>query len=133
PFSMSTNGSLAYLGHETIRESHFVWIDRNGKQLAETGPVGEYENIDLSPDSKYVAFDRENTSGSDVFVLDLERGSVVTFTPTAGRDAVPVWSPNGQSIAYLSSRDPAGGTQSFTNIGAGNLYERGVGVITEDR
>ena len=45
-------------GAETIAESQLVWIDRNGKQLAETGPAGEYRNLELSPDSKYAAFDR---------------------------------------------------------------------------
>ena len=41
PFSMSTNGSLAYLGQQTIGDSHLVWIDRNGKHVAEAGPAGE--------------------------------------------------------------------------------------------
>ena len=132
PFSMSTNGTLAYVGQETIGESHLVWIDRNGKQLAETGPAGEYRNLDLSPDSKYAAFDRGRMAGTDVFVLDLERGSTVRFTTTAGLDAAPHWSPDGQSIAYMSSRDPAGGTASVGNLGAGNLYVRRVGVVAED-
>ena len=71
-------------------------------------------------------------AGRDVFVRDLERGSVVNFTRTAGLDAVPVWSHDSQSIAYLSSRDPAGGTEAFGNITAGNLYMRGLGVVAED-
>jgi len=132
PFSMSTNGTLAYVVQEMIAESHLVWIDRNGKQLAETGPAGEYRNLDLSPDGNYVAFDRGSLAGADVFVLDLERGSTVRVTPTAGLDAAPLWSPDGQSIVYMSSRDPAGGALSIGNAGAGDLYARGVGVVADD-
>jgi Tol biopolymer transport system component len=133
PFSASANGSLAYVGQETPGDSQLILVDRSGRQLAEMGPAGEYRNVDLSPDGRYVAFDRGGyVSGTDLFVLDLERGSLESITATAGTDAAPIWSPDGRQIAYLSSRDPAGGTASATNITAGNLYHRGVGVVASE-
>ena len=48
------------------------------------------------------------TSGGenqDVWVADLERGSLTRVTTDAGADTKPLWTPDGQSVVYESVRD----------------------------
>src|SRR5262249_18739055 len=120
PFSTSLTGALAYRVGGQLRHSQFVWFDRTGKQLAVAGPPGEYEQPDLSPDGKSVAFQRGNQP--DIWVLDLVRSVTSRITSNPARDTSPVWSPNGRTIAFDSARD-----------GGRSLYERAVDVVGEDK
>jgi Tol biopolymer transport system component len=60
-----------------------------------------------SPDGRALAFymDSANTLNSDIYVLDLETGSVRNVTGHPANDWEPVWSPDGLTLAFVSSRD----------------------------
>ena len=118
PFSASMNGAISYVAG-SVPNSSLVWFDRAGKPLTVVGPSGEYRNLELSPDDRFVAFERG--SPADVWVLDLQRGLTSRFTSNAGVDSSPVWSPDGRTIAFTTDRD-----------GQGNIYERAFGVVGED-
>ena len=130
PFSISANGSLAYLGEVSGGKSQPTWFDRTGKQLGAAGAAGEYRNVELSPDGNYVAFDRGIPP--DIFVLDIVRGLTSRFTANDAADAAPVWSPDSRTISFLSSREPAGNVGP-QNVLAGNLYGRSFGIVGEDK
>ena len=127
PLSVSTNGSLAYLREPTRFDSRLAWFDRSGKQLMVIGPSGEYERVALSPNNRWVAFDR----GLDIFLFDIERALTNKLVSTAAADFAPVWSADDRTIAFASSRDPAGNVGPL-NIAGGHLYGRAVGVVGED-
>jgi serine/threonine protein kinase len=116
PFSVSKDGTLAFVGGSNPEYS-LTWFDRAGNRqaVAETAP---FENIALSFDGRFVAFDRRQ----DVWVLDLERSLASKATSDPSVDRYPVWSPDGRSIAFSSNR---GGTQG--------LYELTVGATGADR
>ena len=57
----------------------------------------------------------------DVWVLDIQKGIVSRLTTHAGLDGFPVWSPDGRTIAYSSTRD-----------GVTNIYRRAFGIIGPD-
>ncbi|MGH9383263.1 MAG: hypothetical protein ACRD2N_03075 [Vicinamibacterales bacterium] len=131
-FATSTNGRLAYLKAVTQLDSQFAWFDRTGQQHAVAGPIGEYERPALSPDATRVAFDRAEGLARDIFLLDIDKGSTSLFVSSEASDFAPVWSPDGRAIAFASSRDPAG-NRGQANISGGQLYERAVGVVAEDK
>ena len=65
----------------------------------------------ISPDGKWVLFStstpdiEENSSSSDLFLVPLEGGELRRLTASEGADYNGVWSPDGKSIAFLSSRN----------------------------
>jgi dipeptidyl aminopeptidase/acylaminoacyl peptidase len=118
PYSVSLNGTLAYSAMPAS-SSQLVWFDRTGRQLEPAGPVADYADIELSPDERYVAF--ESGRPGDIWVLDMRNGVTQRVTSDEGREADPVWSPDGKTIAFRSARD------------GGRLYSRAFGVVGEDK
>lgn len=124
PVSVSQNGTLAYLTSVPKAESQLTWVSRDGRPIGNVGQVGRHESVRLSRDARMVAFDTE----ADVLTIDVERGLVSTLVSLAGADFAPVFSPDGNTIAFASSRDPATSAGAF-NISAGQLYTKAVAGI----
>jgi Tol biopolymer transport system component len=117
PFSVSATGTLTFRSGARP-DSQLTWVDRAGRTVGTVGPPGEYADIELSIDERYVAF--EAGRPGDVSVLDLQTGIPQRVTSDPARDADPVWSPDGRTIAFRGDRS------------GGRLYTRGFGVIGED-
>lgn len=118
-FSISQAGGLVYRAGATFARSQLVWFDRSGKQLEVASPEGEYHEVRLSPDGRYVAFPRGTPP--DIWVLELQRGIISRLTSDPANDVSPVWSPDGRTIVFYSNRD-----------GSNNLYQRPFGVVAKD-
>jgi serine/threonine protein kinase len=102
-FSVSDNGVLVWQG-QWQRDYQLVWYDREGKQ---TGVIDAPMKVSvgqspmLSPDGKSLAVRRamgSDGSGSNVWVVDLEKGTGLRITATFSQ--MPVWSPDGSRIVY---------------------------------
>jgi len=113
-FSASANGHLTYLpGIAALTE--LAWFDRTGKSLGVVGSGSQYSEPWQSPDGKRVTFARaDSQSLSDIWLLDLARGTMTRFTFDPAADAAPVWSADGSHIFFASNRD----------TGKFNLYQK---------
>ncbi len=60
-----------------------------------------YADPDWSPDGRYLAAERVTTDRRDIVILDPTTWEEVARLTTDGRSFAPVWSPNGDQIAYL--------------------------------
>jgi DNA-binding winged helix-turn-helix (wHTH) protein/Tol biopolymer transport system component len=104
--SVSGNGVLAYKTMTPIRWT-LAWFDRSGKLIAPAGslPFGDFVDFEMSPDGKQVAFGH----GADIWVVDLETGQAKQITFRSAGDRRPIWSPDGQWLAFVSARREASG------------------------
>jgi Tol biopolymer transport system component/tRNA A-37 threonylcarbamoyl transferase component Bud32 len=116
-FSVKSDGLFAFRGFEP-EARELVWFERSGKRLSTVGDPGIYGNVQFSPDGLRLAFQQTDVQAerTDVWVLDLARGLRTRLTVGAHKsNFVPVWSPNGSSIALKADGMPflwptAGGT-----------------------
>ena len=54
----------------------------------------------ISPDGNYILFSYQ----ADLYKVKADGGTAIPLTQFEGRDYMPVWSPNGEKIAYASDR-----------------------------
>ncbi len=68
-------------------------------------------SISISPDERYVAHTVERIDADDnkyytnLHLLDLKNGATVQFTHGKQSDSKPYWSPDGKTLAFVSTRD----------------------------
>src|SRR5712664_4614919 len=73
-------------------------------------------NPTISPDGKWVAFavatpdTSANRNASNIWIVSTSGGEAVQLTQS-GQDSAPAWSPDGKTLAFLSSRD--GNSQAY--------------------
>ena len=108
-FSISETGVLM-LRPGDINNTQLIWFDRTGKQLGTLTPPGGYNAPALSPDEKKVAFTRSDPqtgTAPDIWLIDPERGTQIRLTTDSAADSFPSWSPSGDRIIFLSTRNGA--------------------------
>jgi serine/threonine-protein kinase len=115
-------GTLVYLaGKENVRRWPIVWMDSSGKMQPLLTAPGIYFNPRFSPDGRRLALD-ETSKGSDIFVYDLERGTMVRLT-FDGHSQGPVWSPDGARIAFRTNAAAGTALMWMPSDGAGEPQE----------
>ncbi|MEJ2110824.1 MAG: hypothetical protein P8Z37_13130 [Acidobacteriota bacterium] len=66
--------------------------------------VGEIYSLSWSPDAGKIVFSGIDGGVSDIFIMDLESRQLTRITDDAYGDLQPSWSPDGESIAFVSDR-----------------------------
>ncbi len=101
-FSASDNGILAYRSASNggIRRE-FQWIDRMGKRMSVASKTARIGYFGLSADGARAVFQYlQDEDHTDLWVADVNRGSMSRFTFLEGVTYSPVWSPDGERIAF---------------------------------
>jgi Tol biopolymer transport system component/tRNA A-37 threonylcarbamoyl transferase component Bud32 len=102
-FSVSTGGSLAYVpGGPQGLERTLVWVDRKGTAQPVAAPARTYTQPSLSPDGRKLAVTIQ-VPKADIWIYDFSRGTLTRLT-FDGFSQRPLWTPNGQRIAFSSAR-----------------------------
>jgi len=102
-FTFSDDGSLAYVpGGMLVPDRKLVWVNRQGEVEPLPAEAQEYMHPSLSPDGKQVAVTIREGSNYDVWVSEVERGSLGRLTSHPGEDFGPIWTPNGKRVTFAS-------------------------------
>ena len=78
------------------------WMDRDGKFTPLRATPGGYFNPAFSPDGKRLALQVFDGKRSDIWVYEWERDALTRLTFAGESNGYPVWTPDGQRIAYSS-------------------------------
>ncbi len=120
--SVSAGGILVYENNVAYRRSQLTWLDRSGKELGKVGSIQDEGHVALSPDGKTVATLRRDQG---IWMYDVQRGGDTRFTSTTLPGSPPVWSPDGNLIAFGSGKglylkDASGGLKEELLLENGN-------------
>jgi len=104
-FDVSPSGTLAFVSSGRRPPHHaLVWVDRTGGEAPIVGASGgTYAQPRLSPDGKRVAVVVRGDDQHDIWMFDLGRNIWNRFT-TEGNSEFPLWTANGERLAYNSDR-----------------------------
>ena len=107
-FSYSATGSMAFLpGPRLVSDANvdLALFDRKGKPTPLGLPSRPYRSPRVSPDGKFVAFDIEDANGAAVWVYELAGGKSMRQLTFGGKSRHPIWSRDGQWVAFQSDRE----------------------------
>lgn len=129
-FTASAEGTLAYQTGSSGSDVRLVWRDREGKALGTLGEAAPQRNPRISPDGRSVAVHMPDpgSGANDLWIWDVRRGLRSRFTFDPAADQGPLWSPDGEMLAFSSGREgsfnaiwtaPVGGTEPPRRVAAG--------------
>jgi Tol biopolymer transport system component/mono/diheme cytochrome c family protein len=131
------NGTLGRFLARQKRQSRGIQqltiFDRQGNVVSRVGEPGAYAQAAFSPDGARLAVikgDPDNDT-QDVWTFDVASGKGTSVTTDDAPDSAPVWSPDGQQIAYVSIRDNTHGIYRRAADGKGaeeRLYQHSTGA-----
>ena len=99
-FSFSDDGAFAYVPASTLAaDQMLVWVDRDGTVRPVTEERRRYSGPEFSPDGRRLAV-RIADARADIWVLDLERGTLTKVTFDEGLEHSPVWIPEGDRLLF---------------------------------
>jgi len=101
-FDFSDNGTLVYVSGPPQTLSNLVWVDRKGAISELPLPAQFFGDFQISPDGRFVAA-TVGGDRNDVWIYDLNGGPRRKLT-TEGDGAYPIWNPEGDRVAFRSSR-----------------------------
>src|SRR6266566_1544932 len=107
-FSVSSTGSLVFVpGPASMSSalSDLALVDRNGAVQPLKLPPGPYEYPRLSPDGKRIAVGSDDGKEAIVWIYDLSGVTSMRRLTLGSRNRLPVWSADGERVAFQSDRE----------------------------
>ena len=107
-FDFSSAGSLVYLPgpiSATTVQSDLALIDRKGGVEPLKLPSGPYQHPRAAPNGRQIAFATDDGKEAIVWIYELGGMSSMRRLTFGGRNRFPIWSADGQRVAFQSDRE----------------------------
>ncbi|MBY0491818.1 MAG: protein kinase [Gemmatimonadaceae bacterium] len=103
--ALSTTGTLVYrAGSKGPNLSELVWLSRDGAvTVADTGWRADFVSMRLSPDGRRVVAEVYESSAAGLWIGSLTDGARSKLTRDDMRPQRPIWTPDGQRVAYINA------------------------------
>ena len=110
-YGVSDEGTLIYArGSESAAGARrLVWVTPGGDQEVIDLPAGEYTHPRVSPDGRWLAVERQEEGGTDIWLYETSGATALRRLTEGGNSRYPVWSRAGEHVAFQSSREGAAG------------------------
>jgi Tol biopolymer transport system component len=105
-FAVSRAGTFVFraggVAGPTGRMTTVQWLDNAGKKEPLLAKPSVYSNLRLSPDGKRLALSVQEGGKHDIWVYEQQRDAMQKLTFSGGPYDVPIWSPDGRYIVFIS-------------------------------
>ena len=85
-------------------------------------PKGEIKEVNFSPDGKSIAFTLSGNDLGDIYVKQIDKGEPIKLTDGKTKNQSPLWSLDGQQIAFVSDREDKLGIWSVSASGGTPVF-----------
>jgi serine/threonine protein kinase/Tol biopolymer transport system component len=104
-FDVSGDGTLVYIpGEQTDIAAPLTWMRRDGALEAVRTVDRDWRNPQFAPDGRRLALAVDANGQTDIWVYELNGDGEQRLTLDVGQDTSPVWSPDGKTIVFASTR-----------------------------
>lgn len=107
-YAVSDSGSLIYVPGPvtaTLNQHDLALFDRKGMMEFLKLPPGPKGVPRFSPDGRHIAFESSSSQETFVLIYDVAGNSVPRRLTFGGKNRFPIWSHDGQRIAFQSDRE----------------------------
>jgi eukaryotic-like serine/threonine-protein kinase len=106
-YGVSTNGTLVYIPGSAAGNvmSTLAWVDPAGRREALNLRPGQYAHPRLSPDGKWLAVERQDSSSADIWLYEISGTTAERRLTEGGDNRYPVWSRDGAYVVFQSDRE----------------------------
>jgi eukaryotic-like serine/threonine-protein kinase len=98
----AAGGTMAFDPERAFPEAEVAVLSRQGLETGAFPARGPFHTMWPSPDFRRVVVEGGGTEGgTDLWIIDADRGSRTRLTTLAATEGHPAWSPDGRDIAYF--------------------------------
>jgi Tol biopolymer transport system component len=139
PADITSDGNRIVIAVPPPALRQLTVFDRQGKVVTKVGPPGNYVQPNFSPDGKNIVVMRTDPQkgGVDIWTYDVATGKGTAVTNDDFPENAPIWSPDGKSVAYVSTRQSYASIYRKAADGTGDeeqlfRYTPGAGMVLTD-
>ncbi len=106
-YAFANDGTLihAELDSQNSTVTSFHWVTLEGEVSEAIDEPGDYYGPRISPDGSRFLYSDGSLDTGNIQIHEFRRGIATPLKSSASRQILPIWSPDGQHVAYAMSTD----------------------------